>query len=97
MDLLAKRYASPFFVLDDMIRLGQLHDFLSEVLQAIVEEEKEKYRWEFFLHKVYDKSYDEYLRMVNSAENEQNETPITEAEIMDVCEFSQNILEGFTY
>ena len=97
MDLLSKRYASPFFVLDDMIRLGQLHDFLTELFKEINEEEIERYRWEFYLHKVFDKTYEEYLNIVNDSNKGRNEPSMSKAEIMDVCAYSQNILEGFTY
>ena len=52
MDLLAKRYADPFLMLDNFIRIGQLHEFSLEIMKTISEEQEQDIRWEFFLHKV---------------------------------------------
>ena len=42
MDLLSQRYASPFLVLDDFIRLHQLHDFVVEIFNKISKEKIEE-------------------------------------------------------
>lgn len=60
MDLLFKRYASPFVLLDPVIASGDLSNFVSE-LWGIVNEEKE---WEYFLHKVFDKSFAEFRESI---------------------------------
>lgn len=62
MDLLSQRYANPYLLLDDVIRLGQLHDFSIEVLQMIQKDRVQQRRWEYYLHKVWkDMSFDEYV------------------------------------
>lgn len=45
MDLLFKRYASPYFLLDEYINLGRLHDFVYSFAE-IVNESK---MWDIYL------------------------------------------------
>lgn len=56
MDLLAKRYASPFVLLDEMIRQGRFFDFVCEINKIRTEERM----WEVWLHKVFDKPFNEW-------------------------------------
>lgn len=70
MDLLSKRYASPFLMLDDMIRLEMLHDFVIEVINAIHTERDAEDKWQYYLHKVHDKSYQEFLEELSVEETE---------------------------
>lgn len=56
MDLLAQRYASPFSLLDKMISQKRFFEFVREV-NTIKNEEK---LWEIWLHRVFDKPYDEW-------------------------------------
>lgn len=61
MDLLSQRYADPYLILDDFIRLQQLHGFLETIMQSIAEEKVQDIRWEYYLHKVWDMSFEEYI------------------------------------
>ena len=45
MDLLFSKYASPYFLLDEMINLGRL----SEFVYSVAEIENEKKLWEIYL------------------------------------------------
>lgn len=92
MDLLAQRYASPFLILDEFIRLHQLHDFVLEITKTIAEEKVEKVRWQFFLHKVYGMSWDDYLK---SCTQSQHEDVMTQKQVADTINESKNMLEGF--
>lgn len=56
MDLLFKRYASPFSFIDSLILSGRFSEGVSEIF-SFLNEDKE---WEFFLHKVFDKSFEEF-------------------------------------
>lgn len=56
MDLLFKRYASPFLLLDEMILNGTLFEFVLHMMKQSYEESE----WEYFLHKVYDKSFKDF-------------------------------------
>lgn len=64
MDLLFKRYASPFLLLDSMLQSGGLAEFVTELLRIRSKENDDKTLWEFFLHKIYDKSYAEFIESV---------------------------------
>lgn len=94
MDLLAQRYASPFLMLDEFIRLQQLHNFVIEILKTIAEEKVHEARWDVWLHKVYsDMSFDEYVQLCEQPQ--QKEQSMTHEEIGNVINDSKMILEGF--
>ena len=90
MDLLFVRYASPFVLLDGLILTNSLNNFVNEFFNIINEERKEKSQWEFFLHKVYDKSWNEF---VNDIEQSENQTPI---DLGATLVKSKNMLSNFT-
>lgn len=56
MDLLFKRYASPFTLLDEAIRNRQLCEFV-KMLGTEVDNDQ---LWEFFLHKVSGQTFAEF-------------------------------------
>lgn len=45
-----------------MISSCMLHDFINHLIETINQENKEKVQWEYYLHRVHDKSYAEYLQ-----------------------------------
>ena len=85
MDLLFSKYASPFLFIDTMISNGMFSDSIEEIWKA----ENDKRNWEFFLHKVHEGSYIEFL---NSIEN-QNDVPKESLET--TVKNSADILNGF--
>ena len=91
MDLLAQRYASPFLILDEFIRLHQLHDFVTEVISTIAEEKVQEVRWEFYLHKIYDMTWEDFLKSCE----EPQETGMTQEDVAETINASKNLLEGF--
>ncbi len=56
MDLLFKRYASPFPFINTLIFGGRFSEGVSKIY-GFSNEDKE---WEFFLHKVFDKSFEDF-------------------------------------
>lgn len=86
MGLLFKRYASPFLLLDGYIATGRFYEFVVE----FINNENESNMWEFYLHKVEGKSFEEFKQSVknfnNNVSDEQIETTITN---------SKNIMKGF--
>ena len=63
------------------------------ILQMIVDEKTEKIRWEYYLHKVWDMSFEEY---VNACENkEATQKPISASDVADIVNNSAEILKGF--
>lgn len=100
MDLLAQRYASPFVVLDEFIKLKQLHEFSNEILNSIAEEKIQErnqklyeYRLQFYLHRIFDMTFDQYLNLCESPESETGE--MSYEEIGNTINESKKILEGF--
>lgn len=94
MDLLSQRFADPFFVLNDFIRLQQLHDFSIEIIETIQKEKIHKARWEYYLHKVWDDmSFENYVRLCENRQPHKNK--MSDEEVGNVINYSMNMLEGF--
>lgn len=88
MDLLFKRYASPFLLLDGYIQTARFCEFIREIVRQQVEDD----RWEYFLHKVWDKSYSEFR---NSLQISQNVQGMSEADMEATVKKSIDILGNF--
>ena len=71
MDLLFSRYASPLILLDNLILTNSTSDFIDDFFKFINEEKEEKTQWEFFLHKIYDKTWKEFIDEIKPSNNEQ--------------------------
>lgn len=93
MDLLSQRYASPFLLLDEFIRLNQLHEFICEVLETMAEEKIHKARWEYYLAKVHEMSFEAYVEL---CEKENQEEGMSFDDIGDLIASSKGMLEGFS-
>ena len=90
MDLLFSRYASPFVLLDNLIFINSTSDFINEMFETINKEREEQTQWEFFLHKVYNKTWKEFIDEIN-ASNEQKEV-----DLGATLTKSKNMLKNFT-
>ena len=86
MDLLFKRYASPFVLLDGLIQTNSLNSFIDDFIDFV----KEDNEWEFFLHKIYDKSWSEFISSIKQSDNQE---PI---DLGATLVKSKNILNNFT-
>lgn len=93
MDLLAQRYASPFLILDEFVRLKQLHEFIVETLTRIADEKVHSVRWDFWLHRVFDRSFEDYVRLCEEPEAEDKELDC--AKIGSIISDSKTLLNGF--
>lgn len=92
MDLLAKRYASPFVVMDEMIRAGRFYDFVVEVNSIISEEKQEEIYWDIWLHKVFNQTWDEWREDIRTRSEAQN---VTELDLEATITASFELLNGF--
>ena len=90
MDLLFNRYASPFLLMDNFILSNSLSNFIDDFISFINEEKEEKTKWEYFLHKVFDKSWNDFMNEFN--EPEETETIDLGATLIK----SKNMLNNFT-
>ena len=89
MDLLYKKYANPFSLLDGYIQTGRFREFVV----FFTKQKREDDRWEFFLHKVYDMTFKDFKEQIKVNSETQNMTAKTiETTIND----SLNILGNFT-
>lgn len=92
MDLLSRRYASPFFVVDEMLSQGRFFEFVCEINKIADEEETKKKLWDIWIHRVFDKSFDEWKQQIESRMTaEQETTQNIEATVKN----SKDILCGF--
>ena len=76
--MLFSKYANPYFLLDRMISSGRFFEFVMEFIDL----ENERKEYEYWLHKVWDKSFEEFKRAIEPKEeiNENDiETTITDA------------------
>ena len=88
MDLLFKRYASPFSLLDGYIQTARMCEFI----QAFVKQKKEDDEWEYFLHKIWDMSYSEYRAALQTSQDLQE---MSEDDIETTIKKSMQILGNF--
>lgn len=86
MDLLFVRYASPFVLLDGLILTNSLNNYVDDFF-GFINEDRE---WEFFLHKVYDKSWSEFSKEIEQSENQK---PV---DLGATLVKSKNMLNNFT-
>lgn len=88
MDLLFKRYASPYTIMDEMLSMNKLTDFIIHLFR----QEKEEMQWEFWLHKVHNMDYEEYKAKVA----ERNKSyAMTNEQVDATIQKSRNILKKF--
>lgn len=92
MDLLAKRYASPCFIINGYLHTGRLDEFVDELLQITQTENEDQANWDFFLHKVFEGSYNDFL--TEQRINKQNQT-MSARTIETTVQHSMDILNNF--
>lgn len=95
MDLLFKRYADPFALLSGYIQTGRLCEFITTFCDQKIEDD----RWEYFLHKVWDKSYTEFCEVLQVSQDlhemSDEEMEATVKKSMDILgNFNPNQEEG---
>lgn len=91
MDLLFKKYASPFLLLDGMISTGRFCEFINEFLKINDEDQK----WEFYLNKVEGKSYAEFLETIETKERQKSFQKVSKQQAETTIKNSYDILNGF--
>ena len=92
MDLLFKRYASPFIFLDGVLRTGGFCDFIDNFTATIQEETEEQRLWEYFLLRVWEGSFEDFKANIKNNEKNVN---MSVNEIETTVNHSLNILNNF--
>ena len=93
MDLLFKRYASPFSFVDGMIQTCRFSEFVDSFVETVGKEKEEEINWEFFLHKVWEGSFQNFKEELEN--NKQNQS-MSKGTIETTVQHSMNILNNFS-
>lgn len=80
-------------MLDGMISTGRFFEFVDAFIDTYNEEQEEKTLWEYWLHRVFDKSYDEFRTLTGS--NEQHAEAPTQEDAQNIVSESKAILNNF--
>ena len=80
--------------MEAMLRTGRFAEFVREVITMHNAETEEKTLWEAWLHKCYDKTFDEFRRALGAAQDA-GTAGLTEQEMEDTVRQSVEMLEGF--
>ena len=92
MDLLYQRYASPFSFIDGMLLNGRFEEFVVEFMKTISKEKEERMNWEFFLHKVWEGTYQDFI---SDVENNKKNLTMPKRAIETTVKHSLDILNNF--
>ena len=95
MDLLSQRYANPFLILDNFIKINQLYELTVDILKTIADEKIHDARWEYYLHKVWEMSFEDYVKECERMQHEKSEQHMTHEQIGNVINDSKKMLEEF--
>lgn len=91
--MLFQRYASPMVMLDKMILTGRFHDFVCEFIQIRNEELEDQTRWEFYLHKVFNMDFKDFL--AQTARTPETDETITNEALESTVGESRDIINSF--
>lgn len=86
VDSLYSKYASPQFLIDELISNCDFFEWVIEFINA----ENDRQAWEVWLHKVFDKSFEDFKKSVGISQNE-----ITEEQIETTVLDSKSLLSEF--
>lgn len=87
MDLLFKRYASPFDYMDSLMTIGNLEDGI----RSTIKEANEEKLWSLYLHSYQKVSFKEWREQVIVEKPKE----LSQAEMTTIIEQSNNILKSF--
>ena len=72
--MLYKRYGNPLELLQQMLQIGQLRNFIDELGSIMWEEKAHKERWDYWIHRVYDMDFNEYVQACERSVKHEPET-----------------------
>ena len=88
MDLLFKRYASPFVYLDSLMELGRLKDGI----EKMIEEDGNDRLWQLYLHSFPKQSFKDWKNTVLTPKAQE----LSMTEMTTIVSESQDILKSFS-
>lgn len=84
--MLFQRYASPMVILEKMVQTRRLSEFVREFVNIRNNELVEKTQWEYWLHRVFDMPFGEYL---------ERSSVDTQAETVNTVNLAQTVSDSF--
>lgn len=88
--MLYQRYSNPIDLMQQMLQVGQLYEFVSRVVKIRNETQVEEMRWQFWLHKVFDTEWEDYLFHCESVDTPEATMNDIETTIKDNFEMMEN-------
>lgn len=79
-------------LLQQMLQAGRLAEFIDELGQIMWQEKANEQRWDFWLHRVFDMTFDEYVQLCEDSmkQNESSEKNDLEATVKHNYEMMEN-------
>lgn len=78
--------------MDGMIQTGRFCEFVNEFVTTTIEEKKENLHWEFFLHKVWEGTFNDFKQEIET--NKQNQS-MSDRAMETTIKHSMKILNNF--
>lgn len=88
-DLLYKRYSNPMDLMQNMLKAGKLADFVNDVVNISNKEIEEQTMWDYYLHRVFDMSWDDFR---NKTASKPEARTISEERKVEIVKRSLEIL-----
>ena len=79
--------------MDGMIQTGRFGEFVTSFVKTINDEKEDEFHWEYFLHKVWEGSFSDFLEEIKINKQNQN---LTKGTIETTIQYSMKILNNFT-
>lgn len=93
-DMLYQRYSNPMALLQQMLDTGELPEFIDSVIGWHNDEKEENWLWEYWLHKVFEQPFDEFVRQSKPQDTSSQE--IQESNLEATIKNSLDILNDFS-
>lgn len=95
MDLLCRRYASPFLFVNEMLKVGRFAEFVDNLIKTDNKEKEEKAVWEYYLSarmQFYEGSFEDFKE---GLKNNRDNANMTAKDIETTVNHSMKILNNF--
>ena len=79
--------------MDGMIQTDRFYEFVSSFVDVTMKDKEEDINWEFFLHKVHEGSFNDFMEEIET--NKQNQK-LSKNTIETTVKHSMNILNNFS-
>lgn len=80
-------------IIDKMILTGRFTEFVQELMKIRNQEVEEQTRWDFWLHRVFDMSFADYLKKIGGTE--ETEETIPEEQLVEIVRGTMESFKDF--